>query len=57
MREPTIGRFKVEAVGSPFTPAAQIVTSAGMRSPSLISIVRELIWRTAVFVFTTTPSF
>jgi hypothetical protein len=52
MREPASGRLRIEAVGSPLTPAAQIVTSAGIGSPSLTIICRDLISRTAVLVFT-----
>ena len=57
MREPMSGRFNFAAVGSPCTPAAQIVTSDGIEVPSLIRISVGSIAATAVLSRIFTPSF
>ena len=57
MRVEMSGRFNFDAVGSPLTPAAQIVTCAGISGAPLIFIEAFVTSSTAVLSITCTPSF
>ena len=57
MRVEINGRLRADAVGSPWTPAAQIVICAGIAAAPLMFIEVFLTSSTAVLSITLTPSF